>query len=80
LEFTPYLQESDAFSLTNFPKTIIETTYLKEYTLTTQITSNTSSKYKFKIRGFDGALGDIYIDNVMIELVGEALNIPKKWY
>jgi len=77
MEFTPYLQESDGFSLTNFPKTVIETTYLKEYTLTTQITSSTSSKYKFKIRGSDGAVGDIYIDNVIVEMVGGALRALK---
>jgi uncharacterized protein YcnI len=68
MEFTPFFQESDGFSLTNFPTTIIETTYLKEYILTKQITSNTSSKYKFKMRGSGGALGDIYIDNVIVEL------------
>lgn len=78
MEFTPFLQESDGFSLTNFPTTIIETTYLKEYTFTTQITSNTSSKYKFKMRGSEGALGDIYIDNVIVELIqGTALRMPK---
>jgi hypothetical protein len=74
MAFTPFLQESDDFSLTNFPATVIETTYLKKYSLTTQITSNTSSLYKFKIRGSDGALGDIFIDNVIVEIADEALN------
>lgn len=80
MEFTPFLQESDNFSLTNFPATVIETTYLKEYTLTTQITSNTSSLYKFKIRGSDGAVGDIYIDNVIVELADEALSTPTNYF
>jgi hypothetical protein len=73
IEFTPFLQESDGNSFTNFDKTSLTTTY-KEYTLTQQITSNTSSSYKLKIRGSGGAVGDIYIDDVVVELAS-ALNV-----
>ena len=76
IEFTPFLQEADGNSFTNSDKTALSTAY-QEYSLTTQITSNTSSKYKLKFRGADGAIGDIYVDDVVVELTGVPLSIPR---
>jgi hypothetical protein len=73
IEFTPFLQETDGNSFTNSDKTTLSTAY-QEYSVTTQITSNTSSNYKLKLRGAAGAVGDIYIDDVVVELAS-ALNV-----
>ncbi|HKK63163.1 MAG TPA: T9SS type A sorting domain-containing protein, partial [Bacteroidales bacterium] len=65
VEFTPFLQEADGNSFTNFEKTSVTSNWV-EYTMTAEITSSTSDNYKFKFR--IPSEGDIYIDNVTVEL------------
>jgi len=64
VEFTPFLQEADDYSFTNFEKTSVTSRWV-EYTLTTEITSSTSEKYKLKFR--IPSEGVIFFDNVTVE-------------
>jgi len=70
LEITPFVQESDGNGFVNLDKIQVEPSFQK-YELIVPVTSNTSDLYRFKIRGSGGAIGDIYIDDLVLELYVE---------
>jgi hypothetical protein len=74
--FTPFLQTNFDNSFTNF-ETVALTTEYQEYTQTVEITSSTSDEYRLRFRGAGGAVGEIFVDNVTVELVEGGLSVTK---
>lgn len=73
---TPFLQTGLDNSFTNFETVTLSTDY-QEYTQIAEITSSTSDEYRLRFRGAGGALGEIFLDNVTVELVEDDLSITK---